>query len=107
MQLFEGIEHDEFVLSAVKSTSKTERPDDEVSGYLSGRLQFDYRTKPPTRRKPTDAKLDYKVSRLPKEWPHSLGGRYSYPPVFPDLPHFRMVSPQEENLKKLFDFIVS
>jgi len=103
----EGIEPAEFVLSAVKSTSHADKPDDDVSGYLSGRLQFDYRSSPPTRRKSTDAKVDYEVPCLPKEWPHSSDGGYSYPSVFPDLPQFRMVSPKEENLKKMFDFIVS
>ncbi|MBI3675190.1 MAG: YcjX family protein [Proteobacteria bacterium] len=103
----EGIDHEEFVLSAVKSTSKADKLDNETSGYLSGRLEFDLSTNPPTRRKPTDPKVDYEVPRLPKEWPPSLDGRLAYPRVFPDLPQFRMVSPHEENLKKLFDFIIS
>ncbi|HVA48328.1 MAG TPA: YcjX family protein [Pirellulales bacterium] len=102
-----GIEPEEFVISAVKSTTNADKPDDETSGHLYGRLQFDFGTDPPTRRKPTDPKVDYDVPRLPKEWPHSLSGGYSYPPVFPDIPQLRMVCPKEEQLKKLFDFIIS
>lgn len=102
-----GIKPDEFVVSAVKSTSRANQPDDEALGHLSGRLQFNYDVNPPARRKSTDPKVDYGVPRLPKEWPHSLNGEYGYPSVYPDIPQLRMNCPKEEQLKKLFDFIIS
>ena len=103
----EGLSHEELVLSAVKSTSNTDKSDDDDSGWLSGRLQFDGSTTPPTRRKPNDPRVDYKVSRLPKEWPRSWkSDTYLFPEVFPELPQCRIVCPEQENLKALFDFIV-
>ena len=103
-----GIDPSVFVISAIKSTvNNADKSDNETEGFLTGRLQFNYNATPPARRNPADPEVDYSVTRLPKDWPrHWEQGHYSFPPVYPELPRYRIVCPEQVNLKDLFEFIV-
>ena len=102
-----GITPQEIVLSTIKSTARTDTPDDDNFGHLNGSLMFDYESEPPTYRSPGDPKVDYPVSRLPNEWPQKwVPGKYSFPPVYPQIPRHKLVCPRQENLNELLQFII-
>lgn len=94
------------VLAAVKSTQPSTRTSTDDSAWLYGRPQFEAAS-PPTRRDPRAEKLDYRVSRVPAEWPAAWEpDQYSFPPVYPDMPKARAAVPRMDNLDQLFKFIV-
>jgi predicted YcjX-like family ATPase len=97
---------EQIVLAAVKSTQPSSKASTDEMAWLYGRPQSEA-TNPPTRRDPQAEKVDYRVSRIPAEWPAAWeANQYSFPPVYPDIPRARAAVPRMDNLDQLFRFIV-